>query len=132
MTDTTSDTSTKSRGRLVPLLVAVSCVVILHFAALLVVFTGASGWDNACDILFDESGPEGEAWSAWALKDQTYWVDPGYTCEYLILYSGETLILRKDLSVARNVVMAITAGGAALATARYVAYRRRHSLAVPA
>lgn len=98
----------------VPLLVSLSFLVVLHFVALLFVFTVAKRWDNACDVLFDESGREPGSWLSAEGRDGSYYANPGYTCEYSFA-DGETLVLRRDLSGARNLVIAITGVGVIVA-----------------
>lgn len=101
----------KTFGRRVirPALTVSLIVLAFHLLAVGVVFTAASGWDDACRELFEESQQERLSHPS-TMTERSYYVDPGYTCEYQV--GGDTLVLRRDLTSARNLVMAITAGAA--------------------
>jgi LPXTG-motif cell wall-anchored protein len=116
----------KVGGTVLPILAAVAFVAVSHFAALVVVFTAASGWDSACDILFDDSGHPGQH-SNTRMVESSHYVDPGFTCAYGIMNSNETLVLRRDLTGARNLVVAITIGAAIVGSAGYFVRRRRNA-----
>lgn len=107
-----------------PLFLAVVSVAFLHFVTLEVVFTYASGWDEACSILLEESGHR-DIFSGSTGGAVRVYVDPGYTCEYFVPGSEETLVLHKDLTLAAVIVYAITAFWVVLVGVVYIRHTRR-------
>jgi ABC-type Fe3+ transport system permease subunit len=104
------------------LLAAVVFVTVAHFLTLTVAFTYASGWDNACDILYRGQTDSYNTYS-WRQTDRTYYTDPGFACEYLV--DDTTVTLRKDLTGARNTTWAATLAAALAAAASVAIYLRR-------
>jgi len=84
----------------------------VHFLTLAVAFTYASGWDSACEILYREENLTGDPAAA-REGERSYYVDPGFTCEYLV--NGEWIMLRRDMTGTRNTVFVITAAAALIA-----------------
>lgn len=114
----------RRRGRaLVKLGIAVVAFGAVHFLILSATYTAASGWDDACRILYEDEfgtprpsgGGRGPIWR--------FYSDPGFTCEYQLSGRAETLTLAKDLTGPRNLAIGTT--GLLVVAAIYVARLRR-------
>ena len=92
--------------------IGLALVIPVHFLTLAVAFTYASGWDSACEILYREENLTGDPAAA-REGERSYYVDPGFTCEYLV--NGEWIMLRRDMTGTRNTVFVITAAAALIA-----------------
>lgn len=114
----------KVGGTVLPILAVVVFVGVSHSITFGVVHIVASGWEDGCTALFDQSGHPGQH-SNTRMVERSYYVDPGFTCEYRIRDSDETLVLRKDLTDARNLVIIITVGAAIVGSVGYFVHRRR-------
>ena len=98
-------------------------MALVHVLALVLVFTYGSGWDSACEILYQEKMGIGDP-VATRESDRRLYVDPGFTCEYLI--DGEWQAIRKGMTGERNLVLGITAvAGIALGAGIALFHERR-------
>lgn len=94
-----------------------------YFGSLFAIVSFESYSDYTCVLLYEDAWP-GEPLTRTRGPNRTY-SDPGYTCRYLV--EGEWVTLRKDLTEARGMALAV----AALATVAVGAWISIYWFATP-